>query len=521
MIPKPYAHQLHGIEQLLKWDDPNSGRVFGGCFLLADEMGLGKSRQIIETAMQLHRVGELNNVIVVCPASVRSVWYDEELGELTKFHTDSMHVVEYHSRMRFWLRKTKGELPLTWYITNYDFIRAHDSRTRQFTNLAPLLKSLEGQKNWVVLDESSAIKNHKSLQYKACRRLRSSCERVTLLNGTPISHSPADLYAQAEMMHPGILNCKTWIQFRGRYGVMGGFKGKQIVNWQNLDDLTKRLSPYVLRRESRDCLDLPPRLPPITLVATLKPETWKTYKELRDELITWLDSDTTASAAQAGVRALRLAQVCSGFLSGLRQETACACNFNPECVTCGGDGVTVDTPPPKRIGDEKQSVLLKFLERRMIDEGEKVLTWCRFRWEVEHLLKAVNDKWPAVPNAPLWGGQKREERGKALRLLDPRTSPEGAGIVVGTPATGSMGLNLTAASTMVYVSNDYSLKTRLQSEKRIDRPGQLSPMTFVDIIAEGPKGQKTIDHAIVKSLRDKNDLATWTTAQWKEAILSE
>jgi len=119
------------------------------------------------------------------------------------------------------------------------------------------------------------------------------------------------------------------------------------------------------------------------------------------------------------------------------------------------------------------------------------------------------------------GGQKKEERAAALRLLDPRTAPDGPVIVCGTPASGSMGLNLASAHTVVYLSNDHSLKTRLQSEDRVHRPGQINHVSYYDVLATGPQGQQTIDHVIIKALRNKEALATWTTQAWVDALKRE
>jgi SNF2 family DNA or RNA helicase len=99
--------------------------------------------------------------------------------------------------------------------------------------------------------------------------------------------------------------------------------------------------------------------------------------------------------------------------------------------------------------------------------------------------------------------------------------PEGPVVVIGTPASGAMGLNLTAAHTVVYISNDFSLKTRLQSEDRVHRPGQMFPTSYFDIIATGPAGQKTIDHTVVKSLKAKLELATFTTSAWIQVLMEE
>jgi len=84
-----------------------------------------------------------------------------------------------------------------------------------------------------------------------------------------------------------------------------------------------------------------------------------------------------------------------------------------------------------------------------------------------------------------------------------------------------MGLNLTASHTVVYLSNDYNLKTRLQSEDRVHRPGQTSPVSYFDIVAEGPNGQKTIDHTIMKALKAKDDLAKWTASAWLSELKEE
>jgi len=56
---------------------------------------------------------------------------------------------------------------------------------------------------------------------------------------------------------------------------------------------------------------------------------------------------------------------------------------------------------------------------------------------------------------------------------------------------------------MIYYSNGYDLEKRQQSEARIDRIGQKKPMTYIDIMAEN-----TIDDKIVKSLRNKVNIAT-------------
>jgi SNF2 family DNA or RNA helicase len=494
----PFAHQIVGIEKI----------VSQPLVLLFDEMGVAKSKQVIDAAQILYTQGIINRVVVIAPLSVLDVWYDPELGELAKHLWDDIPV--WVTRLRTvrqkWERQgdspsvgnvvgsTAG--PLRWVITNYDYTRSHWEEIARVCDKHTLL----------VLDESSAIKSWKSLQTKACEKIRVRCGRVVQLNGTPVANKPDDLYSQAHLLDPEILGCSTYYHFRARYCIMGGFKNKQIIKFVNLDDLSRRLKPFVLRRLKKECLDLPEKLPPVTLSVPLSAKSWAIYKEMRDELVAYLSSvgvDGVSSAPQAMTKGIRLAQICSGMIGGVEDELG------------GIERVEV-------IGVEKINFVLEWFKDHVEScdqrngSGGKVIFWCRFRSEVERLARVLPG-----PVGLIYGGQTQEDRQAALRLLDPRTAPVGRASVVGTAASGAMGLNLTAADTAVYVSNTFPLKDRLQSEDRNHRIGQIRPVSYFDIVATGPEGQRTIDHMIIKALRSKHDLATLTCSEWVEELKEE
>ena len=73
---------------------------------------------------------------------------------------------------------------------------------------------------------------------------------------------------------------------------------------------------------------------------------------------------------------------------------------------------------------------------------------------------------------------------------------------IGQQRSAGMGVTLTAATTVVYYSNDFSLRMRLQSEDRAHRIGQSSKVLYIDIEAVS-----TIDKKIVNTLREKKNLA--------------
>lgn len=489
---KPFDHQFIGIEALVRHPK----------FFLADEMGAGKTLQVVCAAQVLYERMEIDRVVVVCPASMRTmVWYDQELGEIAKHLWVPSLVTEYHSRTVQWGDKTG----LRWVVTNYDFIRDEE-------RLKLLIRHCNG-KTLLVLDESSAVKNRTAIQTKACLKLRKRCGRVVLLNGTPIANNPLDLYSQANIMdgdlgRAGILGVDSFYHFRARYGVLKTMKfpGKdsfqQIVDWQNLEDLQRRMAPYVLRRLKKDCLDLPPKLDPVVLTATLTPATWKLYTSMRDELIAWLSQQTASLAPQAVTKVMRLAQITSGFLGGVEEMTW-----------------SDDEPPEEKqveeIGREKLDVFLEWFDTRLNENPNiKVLSFSRFRPEVVRLVREVREKYRGLAVGALIGQQRKKDREDAIRLLDPRTAPKGGALLSSVLGTGGKGLNLTASHTVIRTSNDCSLEKRLQSDDRVHRYTQTEAVSYFDIVAIGPKGQKTIDHGILLKLLKKQTTSELVTGGW-------
>lgn len=557
---KPYEHQVVGVERTVN-------NLF---FFNTDEMGAGKSKQCIDATQILFEQNLIGRVIIVAPASVRGVWFDQELGELRKHLWNDTHhkIIEWHARHRAWMFETNGWWDgvrhLTWIISNYEFIR----------NGARLQELLEfcGPKTLLILDESSAVKNYKAEQTKACMQLRQHCGRVILLNGTPIANSPADLFSQGQLLSKKILDCKTYFHFRSKYAVMGGFNQRQIVAWRNLEDIQRRFAPYTIRRLKQDCLDLPEKLEPVILTVPLDHKTWSFYREMRDEMVAWLTHTTVSVAPQAVVKALRLAQITSGFIGGVEEAEPQeqSLEFEPDTIDLDlarpsfiprihaksdSDNIDPSISPSKvtlgdvcynqEIGREKLDAFLEWFELRLHeDPAIKLLVWCRFRpelWRAHLALQELSlkllERKIILHTGVIWGGQSRDrfkmiegkrtlikegERDRAIRLLDPRTTVQkDPVVVVGTPATGAMGLNLTAAHVVIYLSNDFSLKTRLQSEDRVHRPGQTHHVSYTDVVATGPAGQKTIDHHVLKALRNKEDIANWTTGAWVHALTEE
>jgi hypothetical protein len=538
----PFAHQREDVAWLVE-------RPFA---LVASEMRTGKSKIVIDAAQFLFEAGVIDKVIVVAPAPVRDVWYDPDLGEIAKHAWLDLPMIiqEFHARVRVWTWPQPPPIAprrLSWVVTNFEFLRSKARLTQ--------LLVVCGPRTLLVGDESSFLKNYAAQQTKAFLQLRRACGRVWLLNGTPIFHSPMDLFSQGNILSPTILDCKFVTHFRARYAVQQpvlGWGGKpldngygravqKIVGWTNLDDLQRRFQPYTVRRLQKDCLDMvPEKLAPVTLTATLN-TSWPHYKSMRDEMVVWLKSGDVAISHTAAVKALRLSQITGGFLGGVEGAGVdVELTFDEQALADLGVIFEPGTKPYSKgevdrqiarlstpsgvmaIGREKLDVLLWFVGRQLeADPNAKVVAWFRFRAEALRAEAEVQKAFPKVTTGLVLGGQKKRDRLTSLALLKPETAPAGPVFVAGIEGTGSFGLDMCAAHTCVTMSGGYSPGKSAQTLDRVYGPGQTQPIAYYDVVAVGPKGQKTIDTAILLARRAGQDVATWTAAAWVKALEEE
>lgn len=538
-------HQLTGVEQLVRSTDLARGRTIPRVFGLFDEVGAGKTKQIIDAGQILFQQGFIDTMLVLTPGFARSTWAEQDpsLGEVAKHAWDSVNNIihEFHGN------ETDVDFTpanaLHWVVSNYEFIR-RDTRRDE------LLDVLRGRRIWMIADESWCIKGNSDQMRATIMIRRKRADWATVLNGTPLSDGkPMDLYYQFAFLDPGIIGVKNKTHFRSKFCIMGGYQNKQVVDYQNLDELNKRVAPYVLSRRTRECFDLPPMLPPILVNAPLTDTSWKHYRAMRDDMVAWLGGQASVSR-QAIVKALRLAQITSGYLGGLedvdedvdlttmaspsaepipqwlRKATGVSDELTPPISgqtppfgrpSCSQPVVTTrPTTVTREIGREKLDAFMHWLDT-FPQQPKNLIVWCRFRLELERATEELRSVYPIVLN--LKGGQSKDERLEAKRLLAPGSTTRGA--VVGNQKAGGASLNFAAANVMVYMSNSPALIERTQSTGRIERPGATQPMLVVDIVACGPKGQKTIDHHILKALRTKDDMAKWTVSEWRRILAEE
>jgi len=207
------GYQKEGLNWLNFLDEYN----FGGC--LADDMGLGKTLQIITFLKHLKNTKKPKNAtLIVLPTSLIFNWQEE----VKKFSPSLKFIVH-----------TGSEREKT--IENFSTVDI------VFTTYGIVMRDIDILKeyifNYIILDESQAIKNPNSQRFKSVRLLRASNKLV--LTGTPIENNTFDLYAQMTFVNPGLLG--NMANFKNEYATpIDKNKDPEVAN--DLRKLIKRTS---------------------------------------------------------------------------------------------------------------------------------------------------------------------------------------------------------------------------------------------------------------------------------------
>ena len=279
---RPY--QLDGFQWLCTLDQIG----FGGC--LADDMGLGKTIQMISL---LAYQKELNNgsSLVIVPRSLLFNW----IAEMDKF-CPALNYYLHHGPKR---GKIKDISIHDVVLTTYDTASSDVEYLRETTF------------NYIILDESQAIKNPNSKRYKAMRVLQSRNKFV--MTGTPIENNTFDLYAQFSFINPGIFGSQA--HFKDRFSTPIDKEGDADTSQQ----LKKIIHPFLLRRTKElVAKDLPERSENI-IYCEMGAQQRKMYEDLKNRIA----QDIKASIDDKGLAKskfkildglLRLRQICNSPL---------------------------------------------------------------------------------------------------------------------------------------------------------------------------------------------------------------
>lgn len=451
----PMEHQLDALKRFI--DEP-----YGG---LLCEMGTGKTKIVLDIIGNSPEKG----CLMAAPNGLHLNW---DAIEIPKHFVQESSVycwrgkpttIRAKAEWAQFMQDDSGKFK--FFLINIEAIRTEAG----FSHAHAFLKSMES--SHFVIDESTCIKNPKAQQTKAALKLAKMCDRKWILNGTPITQGPLDVFSQCKFLNKDALPYSTFTAFKAMFAIehlvqMQNRSFRQISGYKNLERLKEELAPFSLRLLKEDCMDLPEKVFTAHVVELTK-EQKKIYAQIKDLCMAQLNDGTIASTTIALTKITKLHQILTGFVT------------NDE-----GEEVEI---PSNRI-----SSLLQIAE-----SASPLVIFCAYRNNVTQVAKALRDKYGPDSVVEYHGGTSKEGRTNAVQAFQEGT----ANFFIGTSAAAK-GITLHRSNTTVYFSNNRSLETRLQSQDRVHRFGQERKCTYIDLVAPN-----TLDEVIIQSLLAKKDLA--------------
>jgi len=471
---KPYDHQTHA------WRE-SKDKIEYALFM---DMGTGKSKVIIDTISYLYWAKKIDTVLIFSNKGSYRNWITSE------FPAHLPEDIETH--MTYWQASPNTDLMATYALFGYTIealkIMVMNIEALAYKTPSELAISIvKSNKTFVVIDESTSIKNISAKRTKSAILIGRQALYRRILTGEPIANSPLDIWSQAMFLSPKLLRFASYFSFRSYYAKMvainaGGRAFSKVVGYQNISELEANLKSWSYRIKKEDCLDLPPKVYQ-TYTIQMTDDQAKVYKQLKDESVAWLSAQSVISAPLAITKLLRLHQLACGHLSD-------------------------DTKEGEIVFNNRIDALMEILE----EVSGKAIIWATYRKNIDIIRKTITAKYGQEAIVTYFGDTSDADRAEALVKFQDPNNP--CRFFLGNPKTGGYGLTLTAASTVIYYSNNYELEVRLQSEDRAHRIGQTKSVNYIDIVCE-----KTVDEKIIKALRSKKQISSAILGdEWKQWI---
>ena len=416
--------------------------------ILADDMGLGKTAQTLAHLLLEKEAGRLDKpALVVLPTSLIFNWKQEA----ARFAPD-LKVLSLHGKERApeFARILEHDVVLTTY---------------------PLLwrdEELLSQHEYhmLILDEAQTVKNVASQAAQVVRRLQA--RHRLCLTGTPLENHLGELWAQFDFLLPGFLGdgksfTKAWRTPIEKYG-----------DTLRRDLLARRIKPFILRRRKQDVAK---ELPPKTIIVR-SVELDGGQRDLYEAVRSAMDKRVRDEIASKGFARSHI--VILDALLKLRQ------------VCC--DPRLLKSDAAQRVKERAKLDMLMDMLPELVSEGRRILVFSQFTSMLD-LIEAelVRHKLGYVM---LTGDTKDRE------AVVGRFQAEEVPIFLISLKAGGVGLNLTAADTVIHFDPWWNPAAENQATDRAHRIGQSKNVFVYKLVVAG-----SIEEKILALQEKKADLA--------------
>ncbi|XP_032704007.1 chromodomain-helicase-DNA-binding protein 1-like isoform X1 [Lontra canadensis] len=442
------SYQLEGVNWLAQCFHGQNGCILG------DEMGLGKTCQTI--ALFIYLAGRLNDegpFLILCPLSVLSNWR-EEMERFAPGLSCIMYAGDKEERAHL-QQDLKQESRFHVLLTTYEICLKDSSFLKSFP--------------WSVLvvDEAHRLKNQSSLLHKTLSEF--SVVFSLLLTGTPIQNSLQELYSLLSFVEPDLFPKEQ----------VGDF----VQHYQDIEkesesarELHKLLQPFLLRRVKAEVATELPKKTEVVLYHGMSALQKRYYKAI---LMKDLDAFENEMAKKVKLQ---------NVLSQLRK-----CVDHPYLF----DGVE---PEPFEIGDHliEASGKLHLLDKLLAflySRGHRVLLFSQMTQMLDILQDYMDYRGYSYERVD--GSVRGEERHLAIKNF----GQQPVFIFLLSTRAGGVGMNLTAADTVIFVDSDFNPQNDLQAAARAHRIGQNKSVKVIRLI-----GRDTVEEIVCRKAASKLQL---------------
>lgn len=424
---KLYAHQMDTIKQSFYHQF-----VFG-----ALDMGLGKTL----IAASVSRIMQAQRTVIICPSAVKWNWY----RDLTAWGFNELFFTILDAKRH----RNITALNERFVIVNYDIIG----------NVTPHL--LATPVSHFILDESHYLKNHNALRYKNVQKIIAANPnaKITFLSGTPITNRVNDLFGYFKLIghELSLSHAKFMSEYTIRTNARGGEK---VTGGRNLQDLTRKLSNFMIRKIKEECLDLPGKI-------------FLSYRFEMDDYREEYDKVIAELAEQKSISSL------TGNLHSLNIITSKA-----------------KIPGIKELADE------------IIESGKKVVIFGSYRVPIDAMAEYFGNRCVKID-----GSVDSFTRDQHIQRF--HNDPECV-VFLGNMKAAGVGINLTNASDVIFMNFPFTPAELYQATDRCDRIGQKYAVNVHYTFCDG-----SIDEYIYDIITDKEKDINTLIDQGKEAVLRE
>ncbi|HAL39983.1 MAG TPA: helicase SNF2, partial [Polaromonas sp.] len=437
---RPYQQQGLNWLQFLRQHSLNG--------ILADDMGLGKTLQTLAHVLVEKEAGRLTRpALIVAPVSLMGNWRREAERFTPGLRTLVLHGKERHESAA--------------QMSTHDLVIAPYSLLQRDRE-----RWLEQPWHLVVLDEAQNIKNASTHAAQVVAELQT--RHRLCLSGTPMENHLGELWSLFHFLMPGFLGSQA--RFKELFRTPIEKQGDS----QRLDQLRRRITPFMLRRTKREvATELPDKIESVSIVE-----------------LTGKQADLYETIRLSTEKAVREALANKGLAKSQIQILDALLKLRQVCC----DPRLLPLASAQKI---KQSAKLDYLMEtlpEMLAEGRRVLLFSQFT----SMLALIEDelKARAIPWVKLTGqSQKRDA------LIARFTSGEVPLFLISLKA-GGVGLNLPQADTVIHYDPWWNPAVENQATDRAHRIGQKNQVFVYKLVAQG-----TIEERILALQERKAALA--------------